>query len=68
MHWIQTFIRKYEDKDGRIKLQLRLKMGYKGVEWLQLAQNRIQWQALFNMVMNLGFHKMWGVYLPAEQV
>jgi hypothetical protein len=28
-------------------------MGWKGVDWMQLAQDRDQWQALVNTVMNL---------------
>jgi hypothetical protein len=35
-----------------IKLDLR-EIGINGANWFQLAQNRVQWQALVNMVMNL---------------
>jgi hypothetical protein len=28
-------------------------MGGEGVDWIHLAQNRNQWQAVVNMVMNL---------------
>jgi hypothetical protein len=28
---------------------------YENVDWIQLAQERVQWQALVNMVMNLWF-------------
>jgi len=27
---------------------------WEGVDWIHLAQNRVQWWALVNMVMNLG--------------
>jgi hypothetical protein len=35
-----------------IFLDLR-KIGWEGVNWMHLAQERDQWQALMNMVMNL---------------
>jgi hypothetical protein len=28
-------------------------IGINGVNWIQLAQDRVQWQAFVNMVMNL---------------
>jgi hypothetical protein len=28
-------------------------IGWDGVDWIELAQNRDQWRALVNMVMNL---------------
>jgi hypothetical protein len=27
--------------------------GYEGVDWIRLTQDRVQWWALMNMVMNL---------------
>jgi hypothetical protein len=35
-----------------IKMDLR-EIGFNGVNWIQLAQDRVQWQAFVNMVMNL---------------
>jgi hypothetical protein len=35
-----------------IKTDLR-EIGWDGVDWIDLAQNRDQWRALVNMVMNL---------------
>jgi hypothetical protein len=35
-----------------IKMDLR-KIGWDGMDWIDLAQNRDQWRALVNMVMNL---------------
>jgi hypothetical protein len=28
------------------------------MDWIDLVQNRDRWQAVVNVVMNLGFHKM----------
>jgi hypothetical protein len=30
-------------------------IGWGGMDWTDLVQNRNQWRALVNMVMNLGF-------------
>jgi hypothetical protein len=30
---------------------------FEGVAWIHLAEDRDQWWALVNMVMNIGFHK-----------
>jgi hypothetical protein len=38
--------------EDNIKMDLREK-GIDGVNWIQLAQDRVQWQAFVNMVMNL---------------
>jgi hypothetical protein len=40
---------KWEDN---IKMDLK-EVGYEGVDWIQLAQDRYQWWAFVNMVMNL---------------
>jgi hypothetical protein len=31
-------------------------MGWHGMDWVDLAQDRDQWRALMNTVMNLGIH------------
>jgi hypothetical protein len=31
-------------------------IGWDGVDWIELAQDRDQWRALVNMVMNLQVH------------
>jgi hypothetical protein len=41
--------RRWEDN---IKLNLRM-IGIDGVNWIQLAQDRVQWWAFVNTVMNL---------------
>jgi len=33
--------------------------GQEGMEWIHMAEDRDQWCAIVNMVMNLGFHKRW---------
>jgi hypothetical protein len=48
--------RKLEDN---IKMDLR-EIGWGGMSWIHLAQNRDQWRALVNTVMNLMFHKLLG--------
>jgi len=37
--------------DGNIKMYLK-EVGCEGVDWILLAQDRVQWQALLNMVVN----------------
>jgi hypothetical protein len=37
---------------GNIKMDLR-ETGWVGIDWIGLAQDRDQWRALVNMVMNL---------------
>jgi hypothetical protein len=43
--------RRWEDN---IKMDLR-KIGIDGANWIQLAQDRVQWRACVNTVMNLRF-------------
>jgi hypothetical protein len=40
-----------------IKVDL-LEIGWGGVDWIGLAQDRDKWRALVNAVMNFGFHTM----------
>jgi hypothetical protein len=45
------FIRRWEDS---IRMDLR-KMGWKGTDWIHLAQDKDQWRDLVNTIMNLRF-------------
>jgi hypothetical protein len=38
---------------GRITLRWTREIGVDGTNWIQLAQDRVQWRACVNMVMNL---------------
>jgi hypothetical protein len=38
--------------EDNIKIDLR-EIGIDGVDWIQLAQDRVQWQAFVSMVMDL---------------
>jgi hypothetical protein len=38
----------------------RREIGWGGMDWINLAQDRDQWRALVNTVMNFGFHNMLG--------
>jgi hypothetical protein len=42
-----------------IKMDLR-EIGWDGMNWIDLAQNRDQWRALVNTVITFEFHKMLG--------
>jgi hypothetical protein len=44
---------------NNIKMDLK-EIGWDGRDWIDLAQNRDQWRAFVNAVMNLGFHKTVG--------
>jgi hypothetical protein len=39
-----------------MRMNLR-EIGIDGVNWIQLAQDRVRWWAFENTVMNHGFHK-----------
>jgi hypothetical protein len=36
-------------------------VGFRGMDWIDLAQYKDRWRALVNAVMKLGFHKMRGI-------
>jgi hypothetical protein len=43
--------------ENNIKIDLR-KVGWGGMDWIDLAQDRGQWRTLVNTAMNFGFHRM----------
>jgi hypothetical protein len=53
--------RRWEDN---IKMDLR-ERGIDRANWIQLAQDRVQWRACVNTVMNLRFHKKAGYFLTS---
>jgi hypothetical protein len=42
--------------DGKITLEWILEMRSEIVDWIHLSQDRDQWQAVVNTVMNFWFH------------
>jgi hypothetical protein len=50
---------------GNIKVDLR-KIDWEGMDWIDLAQDRDLWQAVVRTVMNLWFHKRWGISFLTE--
>jgi len=36
-------------------------LGWGDIDWIDLARDRDRWRALVNVVMNLRFHKIWGI-------
>ena len=50
---------RYRWKDN-ITMDLQ-EVGFGGMDWIELAQDRDRWRALMNEVMNLGLHKMRGI-------
>jgi len=44
-------------REDNIKMDLQ-DVGWGGMDWIYIAQDRDRWRALVNAVM---FHKMWGI-------
>jgi hypothetical protein len=40
--------------------------GWNGIDWIDLAQDRDQWRALVNMVMNLRVPEIAGMFLSSR--
>jgi hypothetical protein len=48
--------------EGYIEMEMEVKVtGKEDVDWINLSQNRAQWQAVVNRVMNLTYHKRQGI-------
>jgi hypothetical protein len=45
-----------------------VEIGWGGVDWIGLTQDRYKWRALVNALMNLRFHKLLGNYRVATQI
>jgi predicted nucleotidyltransferase len=50
-----------------IKMDVR-EIEWDAMDWIYLAQDRDQWRAVVNTVMNFGFHKMLGSSCVAAQL
>jgi hypothetical protein len=50
--------------EHNIKMDLR-EIGIDGANWIQLAQDRVQWRACVNMEMSFRFHKKAGYFLTS---
>jgi hypothetical protein len=61
---LERLERRWEDN---IKMYLR-EIGWGGMDWIDLAQDRDQWRAVVNKVMNIRVHKMLGNSLVAAQL
>jgi hypothetical protein len=69
MHWGRRGMHMPEGKrplgkprhklEDNIKTELR-GLGWDDMNWIHLAEDRGQLRALVSIVMNFGFHEMWG--------
>jgi len=50
--------------DGNIKIDLQ-EVGWEGMDWIDLAQDRDRWRALVNVVINLSITKNTGNFLTS---
>jgi hypothetical protein len=48
----------FQNKESRVNMDLR-ELLWHGKDWIHLAQDRDQWRALVNTVMNLQFPHIW---------
>jgi hypothetical protein len=69
MHKIQNVkLEDMKENDGFDDLRVNktisksYRKGLEYVGWFHLALNKVQWQVLVNMVMNLQSHKRWGIF------
>jgi len=43
-------------------------MGWGDMDWIDLTQDRDRWPTLVNVIMNLRFHKIWGISSLVEDL
>jgi hypothetical protein len=55
---------KWHKREDNIKIDFK-EIGYEGVDWIHLAQDRDQWWSLVNMVMNLWIPLKAGSFLTS---
>jgi hypothetical protein len=53
-------------REDNIKVDHK-ELGYEGLEWIQLPQNRIIWRVPVSRIMGLKLYRRWGIYLPDER-
>jgi hypothetical protein len=56
--------RRRQKWEANIRMDLR-EIGWRGVDWIQVAQNRDQWQALMDTELNLWFPLKSGNFLTS---
>jgi hypothetical protein len=55
----RSLVRLIRRRVNKIKMHLR-EIGWDGMDWIDLAQDRDQWKDLVITAMNLRFHKLQG--------
>jgi hypothetical protein len=56
LKWNITLGRPKHRWEDNPKMDL-IQIGFEGVEWIHLAQGRVQWQSLVNLIMNFQFNR-----------
>jgi hypothetical protein len=53
---------KERDHQEDLDVDWRIILGWSGMDWTDLPQNRGQWRAVVNTIMNLRVPKKWGIF------